>query len=162
MTPSRVTWLTSVCNAHAYVTRLVHMWYDSFKLSSKVMYITQSYVTWLVHASFIGEILVYIWYYSFVCNLNRVCVGVCVYVWVRVCVFVRACVRQCVCVGAQPIIFGVSFKLNLQSQSQRYLFNGTWQKGHKINWDLRLKKWHSKCNSTCLHLILLDCNLNHS
>jgi len=30
----------------------------------------------------------------------------------------------------QPIAFGVSFKLNLQSQSPWSLFNGTWEKRH--------------------------------
>ena len=30
--------------------------------------------------------------------------------------------------AVQPIVFGVSFNLNLQSQSPWSLFNGTWQK----------------------------------
>ena len=53
----------------------------------------------------------------------------------------------------QPIAFGVSLNLNLQSQSHWSLFNGTWQKRPgeldqrlRFDWDLRLKKWHSKCN----------------
>jgi len=38
----------------------------------------------------------------------------------------QACIQ--IHIYVQPIAFGVSFKLNLQSQSPWSLFNGTWQK----------------------------------
>jgi len=49
----------------------------------------------------------------------------------------------------QPIAFGVSCNLNLQSQSPWSLFNGTWQKrprelDHQLRFEI--EKWHSKCN----------------
>ena len=50
----------------------------------------------------------------------------------RRCVYVRGgvymCKEVCICASLQPIAFGVSFNLNLQSSSRWFLCNGTWQK----------------------------------
>ena len=54
--------------------------------------------------------------------LRKVCACVCV------CARARVCVCVCVTRLLQPIAFGVSCILNLQSQSHWSLFNGTWQK----------------------------------
>jgi len=54
-----------------------------------------------------------------------VCVHKCTCVCVHKCTCV--CVHKCTC-KVQPIAFGVSFNLNLQSQSHSSLLNETWQK----------------------------------
>jgi len=71
-----------------------------------------------------------------------------------VCVWL--CGLRCRTASSQQTIYskvpphaGVSFKLILQSQSNRSVFNRTWQKSKEnniIHRVLRLDKWHSACN----------------
>jgi len=52
-------------------------------------------------------------------------------------------------IEVQPIAFGVSFNLNLQSQSHWSLFDGTWQtRPRELEYWSRfeIEEWHSKCN----------------
>ena len=63
-----------------------------------------------------------------------------VYIWRKA----HARLYVCVCVYSvyvlQPIAFGVSFILNLQSQSPWSLLNGTWQKRpRELDYQLRFE-----------------------
>ena len=75
-----------------------------------------------------------------VCICARRCVYVRggVYMCEEVCICARRCAHVrggvymckevCICASLQPIAFGVSFHLNLQSSSRWFLCNRTWQK----------------------------------
>ena len=55
-----------------------------------------------------------------------------IYIYVYICIHIY--------IYTPPITFGVSFNINLKSQSHESLSNMTWQKRENVDGDLRMKK----------------------
>ena len=116
MTHSHETWLFHMCGAiicdmtHSFMTRLIYTRCDSFTRD-----VTYSCVTWLIH----------VWHASFTWDTTPSYVW-CDHMWHDWHDSNIHALNNINIIHVEPIAFGVSLNLNLQSQSPWSLFNRKW------------------------------------